>query len=234
VILVTAAKRSFEPGLFAFLRELREHNDRDWFAANKSRFEELVREPALEFVSDFAPGLARISPRFVADARPVGGSLFRIHRDVRFSRDKTPYKTHVGIHFRHEQAKTHYAPGFYLHLEPDNVIAGVGIWHPDPPTLRQIRDAIVADPDAWTRATTEPPFAPTYTLSGESLKRPPAGFPADHPLIEDLKRKSVAGVATSSEAHAVAPGFLGEWEELCDRAAPFMRFVCDAVGVPFA
>jgi uncharacterized protein (TIGR02453 family) len=230
---MTAAKRSFEPDLFAFLRELRTHNDREWFAASKARFEEVVREPALEFISDFGPGLERISPRFVADARPVGGSLFRIHRDVRFSRDKTPYKTHVGIHFRHEQAKSHAAPGFYLHLEPDNVIAGAGIWHPDPPTLRRIREAIVADPDAWVGATAKPPFAPTYTLSGESLKRPPAGFPADHPLVEDLKRKNVAGVATSSEAAAVAPGFLAEWEKLCGRAAPLMRFVCDAVGVPF-
>ena len=224
---------SFSPELFAFLRELRANNDREWFAMNRARYEEVVREPALDFVSDFAPGLARISPRFVADARPVGGSLFRIHRDVRFSRDKSPYKTHLGIRFRHERAADTAAPGYYLHLEPGSVFAGAGIWHPDSPTLRRLRDAIVADPERWVRATTEEPFAPTYRLGGEQLKRAPAGFPADHPLVEDLKRKSFTGVATLSEADAVAPGFVAAWEDVCARAAPFLRFVCDAVGVPF-
>jgi uncharacterized protein (TIGR02453 family) len=228
-----SAKRSFTPGLFAFLRDLRANNDREWFAANKARYEAVVREPALDFVADFAPALERISRRFVADARPVGGSLFRIHRDVRFSRDKSPYKTHVGIHFRHERAKDSYAPGFYLHLEPGSVFAGAGIWHPDSPTLRRLREAVVAEPDRWTQATREPPFAPTYRLAGEQLKRAPAGFAADHPLVDDLRRKSFTGVAALSEADAVAPGFVAAWEDVCARAAPFLRFVCDAVGVPF-
>ena len=99
------AERSFTPALFAFMRDLREHNDRDWFKANKQRYEEDVREPAFAFISDFAGHLQKIAPHFVADPGPSGGSLFRIYRDTRFSKDKTPYKTHTGIHFRHEKAK---------------------------------------------------------------------------------------------------------------------------------
>jgi uncharacterized protein (TIGR02453 family) len=102
---------SFSPELFSFLAELRANNNRDWFAANKDRYEEDLLEPALAFIAAFAPRLEKISPHFRAEARPSGGSLFRIYRDTRFSKDKSPYKTNVGIHFRHEQAKDAYAPG---------------------------------------------------------------------------------------------------------------------------
>ena len=102
---------SFGPELFSFLEDLAANNDREWFAANKRRYEEHLLEPALAFIEDFAPRLEQISPHFRADPRPNGGSLFRIYRDTRFSKDKTPYKTNVGIHFRHERAKDAHAPG---------------------------------------------------------------------------------------------------------------------------
>src|SRR6185369_3813459 len=105
----------FTRAAFAFLRELRDHNDREWFAANKQRYEKVVRDPALQFIAGFGPRLHKISPHLVADPRPVGGSMFRIYRDTRFSRDKSPYKTHLGIHFFHEKAKAAASvPGFYL------------------------------------------------------------------------------------------------------------------------
>src|SRR6266540_1358165 len=94
----TAKQASFGPELFSFLADLRENNDRDWFAANKHRYEEELLEPAIAFIDAFAPRLEKISPHFRADARPSGGSLFRIYRDTRFSKDKTPYKTNLGIH----------------------------------------------------------------------------------------------------------------------------------------
>ena len=136
----------FAPALFAFLRELRENNNREWFQANKGRYEADVRDPLLRFIADFALPLHELSTHFVADPRPVGGSLFRIYRDVRFSKDKSPYKTQAAAHFRHERGKDVHAPGFYLHLEPDDVFAGAGIWHPDMKSLTKIRDAIVANP----------------------------------------------------------------------------------------
>jgi len=107
----------FTPALFTFLSELRLHNDRDWFERNRERYLGDVRDPMLRFIADFAPVLKRIAPRLVADPRPTGGSLFRLHRDTRFSSDKTPYKTNVAAHFRHEAGRDVHGPAYYLSLE---------------------------------------------------------------------------------------------------------------------
>lgn len=224
---------SFSPRLFAFLRDLAANNDRNWFKANKERYEADVRDPALEFISAVGPRLDRISPHFLADARPVGGSLFRIHRDTRFSKDKSPYKTHTGIFFRHAAAKDVHAPGFYLHLEPGQVFAGAGIWRPDGPTARRIREAIDADPAGWRRATRGKRFSATWKLAGDSLKRPPQGYPADHPLVEDLMRKDFIATVGLRQADVTAAGFAESYGRTCADAAPFVRFLCRAVGVPF-
>src|SRR5688572_4758258 len=117
----------FTPATFRFLRELARHNERDWFNTNKARFVSDVQEPALQFIADFAPKLEKLSPHFVADPRPQGGSLFRIYRDTRFSKDKTPYKTHVAMRFNHEAGPDVHAPGFYIHIEPGSSYAGVGL-----------------------------------------------------------------------------------------------------------
>jgi len=226
------SERSFSPALFAFLSELRDHNDREWFAENKRRYVDEVQEPAIQFVADFAKPLARISPNFRADARPSGGSLFRIHRDIRFSKDKTPYKTHVGIHFRHRSAGDVHAPGFYLHLEPGGAFAAAGIWHPDTPAQRGIREAIAGDPGAWRRVTGGA-FAKTYRLEGDKLKRPPPGFDAGHPLIEDIKRKDFVCEAPLAEKAVTSPGFLEAYAKLCRTAVPFLRFLCRAVDAEF-
>ena len=109
--------RYFDAQTLAFLRDLKKHNDRAWFAENKDRYEGSVKEPFLQFISDVGPELRKVSTQLVADPRPVGGSMFRIYRDVRFSRDKSPYKTHVGAHFRFGGKGVH-GPGYYLHLEP--------------------------------------------------------------------------------------------------------------------
>jgi len=218
--------------MFTFLRELRAHNDREWFNANKQRYLDTVRDPALEFIRGFESHLKKISPHFRADARPVGGSMFRIYRDTRFSHDKTPYKTHVGIAFRHEAATSAHAPVFYLHLEPGDCFLGVGIWRPDTPAAKQIRAAIAGDAKAWKRATGGK-FAARYQLSGESLKRPPTGVDPEHPLIDEIKRKSFVGMAELSERAVTAPGFTTEFAGMCREGAPFVRFVCGALGVPF-
>jgi uncharacterized protein (TIGR02453 family) len=162
----------------------------------------------------------------------VGGSVFRIHRDIRFSKDKTPYKTHVGIHFRHRAASDAHAPGFYVHLEPGAAFAAGGMWRPDTASQRAIREAISEDPRAWKRAT-GPPFSKRHSLIGESLKRPPPGFAADHPLIEDLKRKDYVGEASLKERAITSPGFLEEYAALCKESAPLLRFLCKAVDVEF-
>ena len=227
------AQRSFSPAMFSFLRELAEHNDRAWFAANKGRYGHAVQEPALAFIIDAGDGLRRVSPHIRAEARSVGGSLFRIQRDTRFSKDKTPYKTHTGIHFRHEAAGDVHAPGFYLHLEPGEVFAAAGIWRPEGDVARRIRTAIADDPAGWRRAAHAKPFAGVYRLTGDSLKRPPAGFDPDDRSIEDLKRKDFIGETSLSEKAVVAPAFVQEYVRLCKAAAPFMRFLCRALDLPF-
>lgn len=229
----TAAPTSFGPELFSFLTDLRANNDREWFAANRHRYEQDLLEPALAFVEDFAPRLHEISPHFRADARPSGGSLFRIYRDTRFAKDKSPYKTNVGIHFRHALAKDAHAPGFYLHLGPGEVFAGGGIWHPATPAATRIRESIVADPEGWRRATRAAAFTKRLELGGDSLRRVPSWADPEHPYADDLRRKDFFGWAGLTEADVVAPGFLDEYARTCRAAAPLVRFLCEALDVPF-
>src|SRR5262245_12348026 len=175
----------FKPELFKFLRELKENNRKDWFDENKSRFEADVKGPMLRFITDFGPRLHSLSEEFEADPRPSGGSMFRIYRDTRFAKDKSPYKTNVGAHFPHSSAdKSPHVPGFYLHLEAGSVFGGGGIWQPDAPTLKLVRDRIVEKPKEWKEI-----LGAGVEISGEALKRPPAGYDAEHAYIEDLKRK---------------------------------------------
>jgi uncharacterized protein (TIGR02453 family) len=232
--MASAAKQaSFGPELFSFLADLRANNDREWFAANRDRYEEHLLEPAVAFIDSFAPRLEKISPHFRADARPSGGSLFRIYRDTRFSKDKSPYKTNVGIHFRHERAKDARAPGYYLHIGPDEVFAGGGIWHPDTDAATRIREAIVADPERWRRATRTGAFVKRLELGGDSLKRVPSWADPEHPFAEDLKRKDFFGWAWLTADDVLAPGFVDEYARICRAAAPLMRFLCDALEVQY-
>jgi uncharacterized protein (TIGR02453 family) len=223
----------FTPATFDFLRELAANNDRVWFQANRQRWERDVRDPAVRFITDFAPRLAGISKRFRADPRPVGGSLFRIHRDTRFSKDKRPYKTHAGIQFRHDDGRDVHAPGYYLHIEPGSVFVGVGIWHPDGPTTRRIRDAIVDKPAAWRRLRNDERFGARFELAGDSLQRPPVGYAKDHPLIEDLKRKDFIGVCTLAEHDVTSRAFVEEFTDICRAGTPLVRYLCRALAVPF-
>jgi uncharacterized protein (TIGR02453 family) len=229
----TTKQASFGPELFAFLADLRANNDRDWFAANRDRYEEHMLEPALEFVAAFAPRLEKISPHFRADARPSGGSLFRIHRDTRFSKDKSPYKTNLGIHFRHERSKDAHAPGFYLHIAPGEVFAGGGIWHPDTQSATRIREAIVEDPDRWRRATRTGAFARVHELGGDSLKRVPPWADPSHPFADDLKRKDFFGWTRFSDEDVTAPGFVDEYARVCKAAMPLVAFLCETLELPY-
>jgi uncharacterized protein (TIGR02453 family) len=222
----------FTKATFRFLEDLAANNDRGWFNANKERYENAVKDPARRFIVDFAPSLRAISPHFRADPRPVGGSLFRIYRDTRFSKDKSPFKTHTGIQFRHDSGKDAHAPGFYLHLEPGSVFVGVGTWHPDSGSLRKIRESLVEDRAGWRRATGKR-FQDRFRLSGDSLVRAPKGFDPEHPLIEDLKRKDFIGVAQLSESRVIRRDFPEEFAGICRGGVPLVRFLCRALDVPF-
>ena len=225
--------QGFEPSIFQFLEQLSDNNNRTWFQANKWRYESEVLEPSLAFIRAFAPKLKKISPHFVASDRRVGGSLMRIYRDTRFAKDKTPYKTNVGIQFRHESGKDVHAPGFYVHIAPGECFLAMGVWRPDPESLRLVRQAIVDHPDRWKRASNDRKFQTRFQLDGGSLKTPPRGFPADHPLIEDLKRTDFAGLQVLGEQDVLQSDFIDATAESFAASRLFMRFLCDALHVPF-
>jgi len=227
--------RYFTPKLFAFIRDLKENNDRDWFKAHQDLFEEYVREPALQFIEDYSDPLLKVSEHFTADARKVGGSLFRIQRDTGFSKDKTPYKTHVGIHFRHVATREDvHAPGFYLHLEPAGSWAALGLWRPATAHAYANRERIAEDPAGWKRAAYGKRFTSLYgPLEGESLKRPPRGFDPEHPLMEDLKRKDFIASTRLRQSDITRDGFMEQYLATAKTGAPFMHYLCDAIGVGF-
>lgn len=216
-----------------FLDDLAANNDRPWFAANRARYERLVLAPALSFIAEMAPVLASFAPQFRADARRSGGSLMRVHRDTRFSRDKTPYKTNIGIQFRHQGGKDVHAPGFYLHVASDGCFLGAGCWHPDSASLLHIRDAIAEEPERWFAVCDDSGFAANWTLSGESLTRPPRGYPADHAAIEDLKRKDFIAIATLSADEVIAENLPELAGARFATATPFMKFLCSALAVDY-
>ncbi len=236
--MVTRAKargRSpwFTPALFAFLEELRLHNDRDWVERNRDRYVRDVRDPLLRFVADVSPLLGRLAPRLVADPRPVGGSMVRIHRDTRFSRDRTPYKTNAAAAFRHAAGRDVHGPGLYVSLAPGEVEVGGGVWHPEPEPLRLLRRSIVEQPSAWRRALAAPGLD-RLTWWGESLSRTPRGFPEGHPLDAWLRRKDFAAGVTLAEEDALAADFLERCAETWRPLLPAMRLMAGAVGLPWS
>lgn len=225
--------QQFEPTLFGFLEQLAVNNNRAWFQTNKQRYEHEVREPSLAFIRAFQPRLKRISPHFVASDRRGGGSLMRVYRDTRFARDAPPYKTNVGIQFRHEEGRDVHAPGFYVHIAPGECFLAVGLWRPDSASLGLIRQAIVDWPDRWRRARNDRPFRERFSPDGDSLKRPPRGFPADHRWIEDLKRTDFIGLEELEERDVLDGRYLDHVAASFTASRPFMRFLCHALHIPF-
>jgi len=225
------ADACFTRQTFDFLRELAANNNRDWFNENKPVYECDVRQPAMTFIERMAPRITEISPHFLAIAKKSGGSLMRVYRDTRFSRDKKPYKTNIGIQFRHEQGRNIHAPGYYVHIDPQSVFVGAGMWRPDSRTLGKIREHLVEAETAWVAARDDVKFRTCFNLSGEALKRAPRGYSPDHPLIEDLKRKDFIAISELSRDDVLDPGFI---DTVCQRfhaADAYMRFLCKAIDV---
>ena len=232
---MTAVPRyaNFAKETLVFLEALAANNNREWFKENKSRYEEQVLDVALRFIQSMQDPLHEIAPHFVAQPTRMGGSLMRVYRDTRFSKNMPPYKTNIGIQFRHEQAKDVHSPGYYVHIDPQEVFIGVGMWRPDPVALRGVRERIVAKPAEWGRASGDKLFSRHFELGGESLTRPPRGFDKDHEFIDDIKRKSFMAVKNTERDDCLSPQFQGKVESSFKAAEPFMRFLCKSVGVPF-
>ncbi len=157
----------------------------------------------------------------------------RVYRDTRFSRDKTPYKTNIGIQFRHRLGKDVHAPGFYVHIASDECFFAVGSWHPEANALGRIRDLIVEQPEKWTAARDDKQFVAQWNLSGDSLKRPPRGYDINHPLLTDIKRKDFIAIASLSKTEVISKGLVKLAGKRFAAAIPFMKFLCAAVEAPF-
>jgi uncharacterized protein (TIGR02453 family) len=217
----------FTPAFFKFLSDLKRHNDRTWFADNKDRYIRDVDAPMLQFIADFAPHLKKISPAYVADRRRMGGSMFRIYRDTRFSADKSPFKTWMAARFPHEaRKKVDGVPAFYLHLDPTECYGGGGVYHLEMPALTRIRQHIVNAPREWAAV-----LKSGVEIEGEQLKRPPAGFEATHEHIADLKRKNIYALTEITPADATQDNFLARYVESCERVAPLLAFLTKALGL---
>lgn len=236
----------FTPELFKFLKALKRNNSREWFLANKERYEEQVRGPALRLIADMAVPLRSISDQIVANPKSVGGSLFRIHRDTRFAADKTPYKTHVGITFYHAATKAVQrgdagsaamgrldAPVLYLHLEPGECFTGGGIWHPQPESTTRIRNYLLNNPASWKKATRSPSFLKHWEMGGDSLSRPPKGYDPTHELIEDLKRKDFIGSTALTDEDILSPGLPQLLMKRYREVAPLCDWLCGALDLEF-
>src|SRR6266487_1071350 len=218
----------FSPEFFKFLKALARNNKREWFQKNKPRYEKFVFTPSLRFIKDAGKELRAVSPYLVADPRSFGGSLFRIYRDMRFSKDKRPYKTNVAMEFWHRRGGKKSYTGLYLHLASGQSFAGAGIWHHDNPTLNRVRRSIVSRPEAWRRVKES-----GLRVDGESLKRPPAGFDANHTFVDDLKLKDITAGVRFSNAQVTGPRFMEDFIQAGKKLDPLNRFLAGALNLPW-
>lgn len=223
----------FDESLVRFLRQLKRNNDRSWFARNKQRYEAEVRGPVLAFIRAIAPGIEAVCEHILVSDSKVGGSMMRPYRDTRFARSKLPYKTNVGIHFRHERGEDAHAPGFWMHIEPGAFWLAVGMWKPDAEALAKVRGRIAESPDKWLAARNDRSFAAVWEVVGNALKRPPHGFDPAHPLIEDIKRTEFLGLRQMPMEQLYRRDVVKRVAACYAASRPFMAFLCDALGLQF-
>lgn len=224
----------FSDASLKFLRGLAAHNEKAWFTEHKPEYEAHVRQPFLRLLGDLQPELAKVSEHFRSEPKAVGGSLFRIHRDARFSHDKSPYKPWQGARLFHERSKQVPAPSFYLHLQPGNSFVGAGLWHPEADTLRRVRQFIFDNPASWKRAAHEAKFRRRYSEEGdEKLSRPPRGFPADFEFIDDLKHRNFVFSRPLDDATMTGTRLRRTLAADLAALAPFVDYLCAALDLEF-
>ena len=217
-----------------FMRALARHNDREWFHAHKQDYEQFVRAPFLALLTDLQPALREVSEHYRADPKTVGGSLFRIHRDTRFSNNKAPYKEWQGARLFHARSKEVEAPSFYIHLQPGNCFIAAGLWHPEPDTLRRLRQFIVDNPGSWVNAAHAKAFRKRFDLDdSEMLVRPPRGYPADFVHLDDLRRKNYVAIRMIDDATMTGPRLLATLAKDLQQLVPLMDYLCAALDLEF-
>ncbi len=223
----------FPKDTLKFLDELAENNAREWFAIHKDRYESSFLAPSLALIESLRKPLDKVAPILRVEAKKMGGSLMRIYKDTRFSKDKTPYKTNIGIQFRHQAGKDIHAPGIYIHLANDECFVGAGMWKPASEPLASIRNKIVESPKDWRRTRDNKRFASFFTLYDDRLKSAPRGYAKDHPEIEDLRLRSFIGAAPLTRGQVQSVQLVDLIVERVRAAAPLMTFLCEALELPY-
>jgi uncharacterized protein (TIGR02453 family) len=208
----------------AFLRQLKKNNRRDWFERHKGAYETTVKLPMQSLIAALQPRFGSFAPEF--DSNPKR-SMFRIHRDVRFSKDKSPYKTHVAAHFvLRGKPKGVEGSGYYLHIEPAEVFLGAGIYMPDSEQLKSIRRAISNNPDEFLEIVNNPRLKRMFgKLTGDKLQRTPFGYDPESPMAEWLRFKQFFVGKSFSVRICLSPGFVNEVARAFEIATPFVRFL---------
>ena len=222
----------FNNNTLAFLRRLKRHNDRDWFRLHREEFERDVRAPMVEMIERLAVDLSTFAPELVATPKT---SMYRIYRDIRFSADKSPFKTHVAAIFPHRALPKHAGAGLYLHVAPDHVLIGAGSYAPEPRQLYRLRKHVATHLNQFRSIVESPRFRRNFgEVNGERLKRVPKGFDADDPAAHYLKLRQFLASTQRPVAFATRPRFYGSLVKLFEQLAPFVRFLNEPLTRPRA
>lgn len=225
----SSADAAFTKATFDYLRDLEDNNDKAFFESNRDRYEAFVREPALAFIRAMAPRLKKAGVPLMADDRKAGGSLMRVNKDVRFSKDKKPYKTNVGIQFRHPGGKDVHAPGLYLHVSNEECFLGLGMWHPESGALNAIRARIDARSRIYSKVIGDAKLQKVWRQGGDSLKRPPRGFTPDHPLSLELQRKDHILIGDLKRTDVCSAKLVDLVSERLMAGKPYLMFLTEAI-----
>jgi uncharacterized protein (TIGR02453 family) len=216
-----------------FLADLASNNEREWFEEHKPDYMKFVRDPALEFIEALGSRLKTINKNIVYDTRTNGsGSLMRIYRDVRFSKDKSPYKTNVGIVFWEDAGGKLDNSGYYFHLEPGGAMMYAGIYHFEKPVLAAYRKAVLDDQmGAALQAVIDQLRAEGYKITGEHYKRVPSGLPADHPRAALLRHDSLGAHSLAIPPDVVeSPQLVDVCFEHCQHLLPIEQWLARLMG----
>ena len=226
---------AFTKRAFQFFRGLARNNNKPWFEAHREEYEGDVRQPMRDLIEDLDTRFARFAPEIGGDPKR---SMFRINRDIRFSKDKSPYKTHAACWFHHLNAARNVgaeadegSAGYYFHLEPGKSMIGAGLWRPPRPQLKKLRDAIADNPEAFDKVARSIPRRFGGLDDEDALKRMPRGYPEDHPAGKWLRFQSFTSGRTLTDAQVTSASLAALLAREYEALLPLVRWLNGALGL---
>lgn len=226
------AESPIQPAFFQFLEDLGRNNNREWFNTNKQLYLDDVRDAMSRLIIELQTPLHEISTKLNVDPKPHGGSMTRIYRDTRFSKDKSPYKTAMACHFAHGKGQHNYYLGYFLHLSPEECRLGGGIWQPPTDMTYKLRQLIYDHTDEWDTLMKASTFTNHYDgMVGDQLKRVPKQFNPGHPYADDLRRKNFGFSKVIRGSSVLKNSFVNETAAAYQALVPILEFFTPILGV---